>query len=414
MTTASTVNIEVIESKLQSMTIRQVQSIYPDYFKALESHVLSLADKAKNNESQWKLFALARSIKQQKLQLGQRMDRSLLDAFMKFRMGKLSKEPKASDLSTNLSLIQDEDLERSIAVSSFARRAEARYMEVLYTLNQRMAFLAGGKKLADDGNPLGPAQLAQSLTFMLDPLNLDSQLLSFASQLFEQQSVKPLKSLYDEANALLIASGLLPNLKYSITQRSGPASQQSAPNIPSEQSINSENAQNNGNLAHGTAPNSGSSLASPSSSQFGHSGGQAGQQVAHSVQQAAQMLASQVAQQNSSGGAEYQQSLLDNICQIQQQARGGRSSGIAQPSQAALEQAIQQGDANAPVRVSEQNSAAIPDVNAAFGQGAGHGMATVNCCKRLMVFSLLDRCYSSLILKLCQLLQRQSIREWAS
>ncbi|MCK5881816.1 MAG: DUF1631 family protein, partial [Sinobacterium sp.] len=212
-------NIEVIIAQLQALTIKQLQGIYADYFSVIEEHVLSLADKAKDNEAQWELFALSRSIKQQSKQLGQRMDQSVLDAFVKFKMGTLSSPSKPSDLCADLSIIQNEELERSITLSSFARRAETRYMESLFTLNQRMAFLSGGKKLEDDGNPFGPLQLAHSLAFMLEPLELNNQLLSFCSRVFERQSVQPLSDLYDEANKLLIDKGFLPHLKYSVSRQ---------------------------------------------------------------------------------------------------------------------------------------------------------------------------------------------------
>ena len=341
-------NVEVIISQLQSITIKQLQSIYPDYFTSIEEHVLSLADKAKDNESQWKFFALARLIKQQKKQLGQRMDQSVLDAFVKFRMGTLSGKSEAADVSTSLSLIKDEDFERTLAVSSFARRAESRYMEELYTLNQRMAFLLGGQKLADDGNPIAPHQLAQSLTYMLDPLSLDTHMLRTCSRIFEKQSVKSLKSLYEDSNQLLISKGFLPHLKYSVTKK---VSSKRAGSVPDDQGISNDNT---------SGSKSSGSTAEPA--------------PLSAAEQAIQHCANNTAQARTSGGAEYQQHLIDNIFQIQQQARSPSiesfsSNGAPQASDARV---------NASAQASVGNFAAIPDVSRAFGQGAGHSAATIN------------------------------------
>ncbi len=343
------ISLDKTLSQLQSLAIQKLQSTYADYFAAAEEYVLDLADKAKDNESQWELFSKGRAIKQQKVQLGKRMDQAVLDAFVSFRTGKLGKQTSASDLSTSLTLIQDEDLEKSIAVSSFARRAEARYMEELFTLNQRLAMLLGGKKLADDGNPMGPIQLAEALTTMLEPLELDNQMLSQFSRLFERHSSKPLEELYKEANAYLIKQGILPNLKYSIANSRG-AQSSSKPAAGAESAANMQGQEpSQGDLAQGS-PMQGAGAAA----HFGSEAHPAQQSFAQS-----RPVSSGTGQYTQQGivpeGAspEYQQFLLNNIFQMQRQQRVvsvGEVSGV---------QSLPQQD----------SSSFIPDASSAFGVG---------------------------------------------
>ncbi|MCK5881817.1 MAG: DUF1631 family protein, partial [Sinobacterium sp.] len=74
----------------------------------------------------------------------------------------------------------------------------------------------------------------------------------------------------------------------------------------------------------------------------------------------------------SSGGAQYQQFLLDNIQQIQQQAHSAAPQSVmgSAANTAVAEQIVPSGLGG--------NTAAIPDISTAFGQGAGHNSATVS------------------------------------
>jgi hypothetical protein len=323
---------EVIISQLQNASLTCLQSVYSDFFTALEEYIFSLADAAKSNEKQWQLFALGRAVNQQKSQLAQRMDEAVLDAFVKFRMGTLDRQVPEDDTSTNLSLINNDELERSIAVNAFVQRSEARFMEVLFTLNQRMALLSGGKKLSEEGNPMGPMQLAQSLNCMLEPLNLSTHLLSFSSRTFESLSVKPLKKFYDEANAILIQQGFLPHLKYSISRRqSNPEHSAHCDAIADEQEY--ENGEADGSAPKDQEP-SARSFDKPSARSFdkpsaGHFDKRSASQYDAPKPELGAVSDRQPSAPHYQQDFASQQRLTENILQMQEQVRVAESAGYS-------------------------------------------------------------------------------------
>ncbi|NRA41839.1 MAG: DUF1631 family protein [Pseudomonadales bacterium] len=212
------INVDAVVSQLQSIVLSNLQPSLAEFFTQFEQQLLDMADEASSNEQQWQLFAKARLLKKQEQQLSRRFEQTLIDRLVRFRTGSLDKIQLKIDDSPDLSLLADEALEKSIAISSLARRAEARNVEQLFALNQRLAILLGGDKLSDDGNPIGPLQLADIFLSTLSSLELSIKLQSIACRIFERAISAALSSSYQSANKLLIEQDILPNFKYSVTK----------------------------------------------------------------------------------------------------------------------------------------------------------------------------------------------------
>ncbi len=102
----------------------------------------------------------------------------LKEGFRDFRNGELGgKTTSSSDMSSDLSLLANDELERDLAATTLARKIDTRLAETLYSLNQRLALINGGKKLPEDGSPVGAYQFAIALQSLIDHrLKLDTRL----------------------------------------------------------------------------------------------------------------------------------------------------------------------------------------------------------------------------------------------
>ncbi len=131
---------------LQNMTLQFGDKVHEVFFQAAENRLLEMMDAAKNNEDQWQLLQLSRELRKQKSAMLATFKLSLSESFNLFRKDQLGgKDTSKEDMSRDLSLLADEELEQDIAASSIARRADTRFSEDLFGLMQRLAVLRGGR-----------------------------------------------------------------------------------------------------------------------------------------------------------------------------------------------------------------------------------------------------------------------------
>jgi hypothetical protein len=209
-------------AELQRMSISYADKLQEQFFPALDVRLMEMADAAKNNEQQWRVLQLVREIKRQKAMLATVFKKHLGEGFQQFQRNELGgKDTRKEDMSGDLSLVADDVLEQNLAAASLSRRSETRFAEALYALNQRLAVLNGGKKLADDGNPMGPYQFADALQAEINLLKLDTRLTVLFFRIFEKVLLETLGELYAAANDYLIKQGVLPNLRFGIGNTAG-------------------------------------------------------------------------------------------------------------------------------------------------------------------------------------------------
>lgn len=221
-------------AELQRITVRFSDELQEKFLPLAETRLLEMADTAKNNEHQWRLLQLSRDLRRQKALLAEAFRKYLIEGFHQFQHNKLGgKDTSKEDMSQDLSLVANDELEQNLASSSLSRRAETRFAEELFALNQRMAVLQGGRKLADDGNPLGPYQFAEALQAEIAVLKLDTRLTVLFYRIFEKILLDNLGEVYKSANDYLIRNGILPNLRYGVALK-GAKSNASAGSKPPE------------------------------------------------------------------------------------------------------------------------------------------------------------------------------------
>ena len=113
-----------------------------------------------------------------------------------------------------LSLVDNEDLEETIAISSITHRAENHYAESLWAMNQRLSVLNTGQKVNDRGNPAGPVQYCESLRKSFQRTQLGTKTKIIAYKVFDREVVSQLADVFEDLNQYLSGKGILPNLRY--------------------------------------------------------------------------------------------------------------------------------------------------------------------------------------------------------
>ena len=213
-----------IVADCERFALQFAKKILADFFKELDARLLEFADKARSNNQQWQLLETSRRLKQKKVDMEVSFLEELKEGFRQFAAGRLGgQKSRRDDISANLSLIADDTLEIELAQSSFARRAETRFSEELYGIHQRLSMISGGKKISEDGNPVGPTQFAKCLERSLQELTQEIKIKVLIYKVFEKNMLLRLGDLYGDINKSLVAAGILPNLRYVVSKQADDA-----------------------------------------------------------------------------------------------------------------------------------------------------------------------------------------------
>src|SRR5690606_3028554 len=174
-------------TELERLSLELAGRLLELYLPALETSLLEMAD-TERGEKQLLLLGLVRELKARRVDVTATFKQYVSDGFALFERNEFGGEVEAEeDLSTDLSLIANDELKQELAAKSIARRAAARCPELLQALDQRMAVVNGGQRLPEDSNPLGPHQFANALRNALRVIHFDGPMPLQVYRLFEKR-----------------------------------------------------------------------------------------------------------------------------------------------------------------------------------------------------------------------------------
>lgn len=178
----------------------------------LERDLMRSADVARNSQLQMELMGQARHV----LPLGQAFSRAYLDECRKALLP--LREPHQRDtaapapLASQLSLVQDSEIDRSIVLQDLARREAPRHNTALHLLSQRMAVLGGRPAFDIEQVPLSPHWLCRRLPSASAQLELSNDASLLLYKAFGRLVLERQADLLEQANSLLARNGVLPGL----------------------------------------------------------------------------------------------------------------------------------------------------------------------------------------------------------
>ncbi|MGE4072383.1 MAG: DUF1631 domain-containing protein [Lysobacterales bacterium] len=195
--------------------------------------LFDLAEKGENNVVQTRYFDGMREVRRKRQLLERLFQENLTRNFANFGQNQSSAQDSEGPRLGGLALLDEKELEESLAVSAMAGKASNRFSRHLYALDQRMSVLAGGTKIDEDNNPAGPKLLCRAFQSTLVELEVDLHVKLLILKLFDKHVMGGLDQLYDEINQHLVNAGVLPQLKNQFaSQRPGSAGTARAPMAP--------------------------------------------------------------------------------------------------------------------------------------------------------------------------------------
>ncbi|EHY77967.1 thymidine phosphorylase [Stutzerimonas stutzeri ATCC 14405 = CCUG 16156] len=198
---------------------QQLRQALQSLFDNADDSLFEIADRATSNVEQNAFFEAMRDLRMKRRNIERGFLQQLFEAFAKLNQYEIGKPPAMDEVSfDSLSLVQNDDLEASVAVDTMVAKVMSRAAQPLGHLTTRMNALIS-KKLDDKSNPLGPHALCDYFIEASSSLGVEIKVKLIIFKLFEKYVLGDLDQLYAEANQTLVAAGILPELQSAAPRR---------------------------------------------------------------------------------------------------------------------------------------------------------------------------------------------------
>jgi len=131
--------------------------------------------------------------------------------------------------ASELSLVEPEALEESLAVREMGRKLGVACEGELFGLRQRMGFLLERPELGDEANPLSPATVCAALKDACDEIESGFKVRMALLRQLERHAESALNGIYHEINAHLIERQILPEVRVAVRRPAPSAAAHAAP-----------------------------------------------------------------------------------------------------------------------------------------------------------------------------------------
>jgi hypothetical protein len=187
-----------------------------DLFQNAGAALLDFAERAESNAVQSRFFEAMGQLTRRRSDIEHifRQEINLgFDVLGKSKPPSSEASESGDGFGVELSLVEPDEMEESVAAENLILRANANYFPELYALSQRLGAVIGGRKLKDFEIPAGPHHVVQCFRSALEGLDVEVRVKIILYALFDKFVLKKARATYVEYNAILIAAGILPNLK---------------------------------------------------------------------------------------------------------------------------------------------------------------------------------------------------------
>lgn len=194
---------------LDALQKQILERVLPALDRALGRVDDYLFDRSQSGVDTLGLTAL-RDLRQARGQLTQGFEQAMIAGFRNLR------DPRSVPggyASSTLSLLSEEGLEEQLANEQLAESLTRMHAPSLELLGKRVAYLTSRTDLQAADNPLTPAFLASALRKAADGCNLDAGVRIVLFKFFERELATALAHAYERSNTLLVAAGVLPQLR---------------------------------------------------------------------------------------------------------------------------------------------------------------------------------------------------------
>ena len=213
--------LPVVLLQVRDKAAQQLQQGLQELFDNADDTLFEMADKARNNLDHHIFFEAMRDLRLKRKNFERVFMERLFEAFAYLGQAGRGERQLVPVVSYETAPGNSRDeLERAVALEAMLGRVHHRDGLALGQLTSRLSALLGNR-LDDRENPLGPALLCEFFLRAGRSLGVEIRVKLIMLKLFEKYVLSDADKLYGEANQLLVATGVLPELKAVPSRRAG-------------------------------------------------------------------------------------------------------------------------------------------------------------------------------------------------
>ncbi|SNS26343.1 DUF1631 domain-containing protein [Pseudomonas segetis] len=217
---ASAARLPAALIQLRDKAALQLKQALQALFDNADDTLFEMADRATSNGEQNAFFEAMRDLRLKRKNVEREFLQAIFESFSSLNQYAIGKAPALDSVSfDSLSLVQNDELEETVATDAMVAKVLSRDSQALGHLTTRLNAVIS-RKLDDKSNPLGPASLCADFLSACASLGVDIRVKLIILKLFEKFVLADLDQLYAEANQQLVAAGILPELKSTPVRRS--------------------------------------------------------------------------------------------------------------------------------------------------------------------------------------------------
>ena len=213
------VNGRRIAAECRKLIVQTLPKLMGGLFENLDDALYEMANKSDSNTLQNVYFDSMRELRKQRVGIDRTFNQELLRIYDRFwETGEVEvRQQSLEDLSRNseLSLVDDEELEDSLAITNMISKAENRFTRELYAVGQRFAYIIGGGQVNEavaQQTPISPSVLCAAFQAAMSNVPVELPVKLVVYKLFDRHVMHFIGGLYDEINILLGKVGVMPKL----------------------------------------------------------------------------------------------------------------------------------------------------------------------------------------------------------
>ncbi|HCF4296146.1 TPA: DUF1631 family protein [Pseudomonas aeruginosa] len=212
--------LPVILVQVRDKAALQLKQALQALFDNADDTLFEMADRATSNLEQNAFFEAMRDLRLKRKSIERVYLQKVFEEFSALNQVQSGKSVPTLDTVSfdSLSLVQNEELEESVAVDAMVARVMSRDASALAHLSTRLNTLVG-RKVDEKSNPLAPRPLTAAFLDACQGLGVEIKVKLIILKLFEKYVLAHCDQLYAEANQILVAAGVLPELKSALPRR---------------------------------------------------------------------------------------------------------------------------------------------------------------------------------------------------
>ncbi|SDL70938.1 DUF1631 domain-containing protein [Pseudomonas indica] len=206
--------------QVRDKAAQQLKEALQALFDNADDTLFEMADRATSNAEQNSFFEAMRDLRLKRKSIERGFLQKIFESFSALTQYEIGKPPQLDAVVSfdSLSLVQNDELEETVAIDAMVGKVMSRDATALGHLTTRLNTLVS-KKIEDKTNPLSPRVLCEAFLSACSSLGVEIKVKLIILKLFEKYVLSDLDHLYAETNQMLVAAGVLPELKTAPVRR---------------------------------------------------------------------------------------------------------------------------------------------------------------------------------------------------